>query len=300
MNTNCANWTDQAQLECFYSTPAGGPRRRLPEPVPRRPPTAPTASPGATGRRSRRWSWRTAFALDTSYYYWPPDWIQDRPGMFTGSGMPMRFADLNGSMIDVYQAATQMTDESGQSEPANIDSLLNKAVGPEGYYGVFTANMHTDSASSSGSDAIVASALSHGVPVVSARQMLDLARRPQPILVQRGLLEREQAELQRHPRRRRERPAGDGADHLLGWSADHREAGRRPDPHHHPDDQGRRVRVLRRDRRQLRGDLRRRRHRAGDLQRRRLGYGRRHRHHHLGHQRGIQTPGSTTAPAPAR
>ena len=84
----------------------------------------------------------------------------------------MRFADLNGSMVDVYQAATQMTDESGQSEPANIDSLLNKALGPEGYYGVFTANMHTDSASSSGSDAIVASAQSHNVPVVSARQML--------------------------------------------------------------------------------------------------------------------------------
>ena len=32
---------------------------------------------------------------------------------FTGSGMPMRFADLDGSLIDVYQAATQMTDESG-------------------------------------------------------------------------------------------------------------------------------------------------------------------------------------------
>ena len=55
--------------------------------------------------------------LDTNYYYWPPAWIQDRPGMFTGSGMPMRFADLDGSMIDVYQAATQMTDESGQTEP---------------------------------------------------------------------------------------------------------------------------------------------------------------------------------------
>ena len=37
--------------------------------------------------------------------------------MFTGSGMPMRFADLDGTMIDVYQAATQMTDESGQTLP---------------------------------------------------------------------------------------------------------------------------------------------------------------------------------------
>ena len=69
--------------------------------------------------------------------------------MFTGSGMPMRFADLNGSMINVYQAATQMTDESGQSYPFTIDTLLNRALGPEGYYGVFTANMHTDNASRS-------------------------------------------------------------------------------------------------------------------------------------------------------
>ena len=32
--------------------------------------------------------------------------------MFTGSGFPMRFADTDGSLIDVYQAATQLTDES--------------------------------------------------------------------------------------------------------------------------------------------------------------------------------------------
>ena len=57
--------------------------------------------------------------LDTNYYYWPPEWIQDRPGLFTGSGMPMRFADPDGSAIDVYQAATQMTDESGQTLPGH-------------------------------------------------------------------------------------------------------------------------------------------------------------------------------------
>ncbi len=110
--------------------------------------------------------------FDTNYYYWPPAWVADRPGMFTGSGMPMRFADLDGSMIDVYQAATQMTDESGQTYPFTIDTLLDNALGPQGYYGVFTANMHNDSDTSDGADAIVASALARGVPVVSARQML--------------------------------------------------------------------------------------------------------------------------------
>ena len=34
-----------------------------------------------------------------------PDWVQNRPGLFTGSGMPMRFADGDGTLIDVYQAA---------------------------------------------------------------------------------------------------------------------------------------------------------------------------------------------------
>ena len=56
----------------------------------------------------------------------------------------MRFAALNGTLIDVYQATTQMTDESGQTYPYTIDTLLDRAIGAEKYYGVFTANMHTD------------------------------------------------------------------------------------------------------------------------------------------------------------
>ena len=111
--------------------------------------------------------------LDTNYYYWPSAWIQNRPGMFTGSGLPQRFADLDGSMIDVYQAATQMNDEADQTYPFNIDTLLDNALGPQGYYGVFTANMHTDAPSHSGANAIIASAGARDVPVVSARQMLE-------------------------------------------------------------------------------------------------------------------------------
>src|SRR5436190_558210 len=86
--------------------------------------------------------------------------------------MPMRFGDEDGSLIDVYQAVTQMTDESNQTYPFTINALLDGATGSNGYYGVFTANMHTDMGESSGADAIVASAKSHGVPVVSSKQML--------------------------------------------------------------------------------------------------------------------------------
>lgn len=110
--------------------------------------------------------------LDTNYYYWPEAWINNRPGMFTGSGLPMRFANLDGSIIDVYQATTQMTDESGQTYPYTIDTLLSRALGPEGYYGVFTANMHTDALTSAAAEAIIASALANNVPVVSGRQLV--------------------------------------------------------------------------------------------------------------------------------
>jgi hypothetical protein len=84
----------------------------------------------------------------------------------------MRFALRTGQTVDIYQAATQMTDESGQTYPMTINSLLDNAVGPLGYYGIFTANMHNDAVASTGADAIVASAKARGVPVVSARQML--------------------------------------------------------------------------------------------------------------------------------
>ncbi|WP_414542656.1 DUF4082 domain-containing protein [Nostoc sp. CCY0012] len=110
--------------------------------------------------------------LDTTYYYWPPTWILDRPGFFTGSGMPMRFTKLDGTVIDVYKAATQMTDESGQSFPYTVDTLLNRAIGAEGYYGIFNINAHTDQAQILESDAIIASAKARGIPVVSARQVL--------------------------------------------------------------------------------------------------------------------------------
>jgi hypothetical protein len=111
--------------------------------------------------------------LDTSYYYFPDNFVQGRTGMFTGSGMPMRYADRNGNTIDVYQATTQLPDEDTWDWPSDIDTLLDNALGPLGYYGVFTTNMHTDYVASEGSDAIVASAQARGVPLVTSLQMLQ-------------------------------------------------------------------------------------------------------------------------------
>ena len=67
---------------------------------------------------------------------------------------------------------TQLTDEADLELPGNVITLLDRALGPEGYYGAFTTNMHTDQPVTDAT-AIVSAAQARGVPVVSARQMLQ-------------------------------------------------------------------------------------------------------------------------------
>ena len=148
VNTNSANWTP-AQLDAFYTNQLAQFHAAFP------------SLPAPVSNRTHALVWsdyatqpqvelQHGIRLDTNYYYFgPAGWIQNRPGMFTGSGMPMRFANANGTLIDVYQAATQMTDESGQTYPFTVNALLDAALDTRGYYGVFTANMHTDTATSS-------------------------------------------------------------------------------------------------------------------------------------------------------
>jgi len=171
ITTNCGDWTP-AQLQSFYSTQLNTFRSLFP------------GVPATKTNRTHCLAWSdyatqpqveltNGIRFDTTYYYWPDTWILNRPGFMTGSGMPMRFVDQTGNFIDVYQAATQMTDESGQTYPFTANSLLDNAIGPAGYYGAFTANMHGDIAPSPGADAIVASAKARGVPVVTSIQMLN-------------------------------------------------------------------------------------------------------------------------------
>ena len=177
LNTSCGNF-DVEQLDNYFSSQMGGFANRfgLLVPAPETNRThcvawsdwASTAIAGATNYGVR---------LDTNYYYWPPGWVNDRPGHFTGSAMPMRFADLDGTLIDTFQVVTQMTDESGQSYPFTIDTLLDRALGASEQYGIFTANAHSDgSGDPRGIDIypeISASAISRGVPLITAKQLLD-------------------------------------------------------------------------------------------------------------------------------
>jgi hypothetical protein len=168
--TNCANYT-LSSLQTTYTTQLGqlaGNFPSLPAPVTNRNHCLVWSDWASTAKVEAQKGMR----LDVTYYYWPGAWVQNRPGMFTGSGIPMRFADTDGSLIDVYQAVTQMTDESGIDITSFCNQVLDKAIGPEGYYGVFTTNMHTDTAIHVGSNQIIASAQARQIPVISARQML--------------------------------------------------------------------------------------------------------------------------------
>ncbi|NUT55133.1 MAG: hypothetical protein HOQ03_04015, partial [Thermoleophilia bacterium] len=112
--------------------------------------------------------------LDANYYHYPTPWIGARPGFMTGGGFPMRFADTTGAPIDVFQQNTNLTDESTTNYLLHIDTLLDNALGPNGYYGAFGANMHTDDPQPHpGAETIVEEAQARGVPVISYKQLLD-------------------------------------------------------------------------------------------------------------------------------
>ncbi|MFI6447452.1 Ig-like domain-containing protein [Kitasatospora sp. NPDC050543] len=171
VTTNCRPWGSAGALQGMYADQLGAWKARYP--------TLPT--PASSRTHCVEWDdWATqaktklanGIRLDEDYYFYPSSFTRDRPGYFNGTAQIMRFADTDGSLIDEYQATTQLTDESGQSYPATIDTLLGAAYGSQGYYAALTANIHTDYAASDASDAIVAAARAKGAPVVSGRQML--------------------------------------------------------------------------------------------------------------------------------
>jgi hypothetical protein len=108
--------------------------------------------------------------LDMNYYYWPGDWIQDRPGFMTGSGIPMRFSDLDGGLVNVFQQPTHLVDEVFAGDPGAVAKLVDGAQGPQEYYGAF--GTHFDFTTSFASE-VIEVARERGVPMVSGQQLLD-------------------------------------------------------------------------------------------------------------------------------
>jgi hypothetical protein len=167
--TECLNYT-RASLTSVMTTQLSKLEAQLPNMIP--PVTNRThCMPWSDWASQPKVESSLGIRFDVNYYYWPSSWVQNRPGLFTGSGMPMRFADVDGTLIDCYQAPTQMPDESGLEITNSINMLLDNAIN-KGYYGAFVMNMHTDTAMHIGSDQIITSAMTRQIPVISSKQML--------------------------------------------------------------------------------------------------------------------------------
>jgi hypothetical protein len=111
--------------------------------------------------------------MDANYY--PDTWIGSKaPGFMNGGGFPMRFADTDGTQIDVYQSNTNVVDDAGMDPPTALTTLLDNALGSQGFYGAFGVNLHNDNpAPQENDEEIVAAAQARGVPIISYKQLLD-------------------------------------------------------------------------------------------------------------------------------
>ena len=110
------------------------------------------------GKGPGMWNWVVGYDaradkfLDTNISYNPAGWATVNPGYQIGSGMLMRFAKVDETgvmkaLLDIYNGGTQMNDDNGQGAGAMrtiVDSFLDNAIGPQGYYGAFVVNMHSD------------------------------------------------------------------------------------------------------------------------------------------------------------
>ena len=173
LNTGCLDWTPES-LDQMYSSQLGSFAATWPDVTP----------PVSNRTHCIVWSdWASqakierahGIRFDTNYYYKGPTAWANKPALLTGSGFPQRFGDLDGSMIDVYQSTTQITDEMNETLPttSQIHELLDNAVGPKNYWGVIDVILHSDAGDHRRLNELVADAQGRGVPIVTSAQMLS-------------------------------------------------------------------------------------------------------------------------------
>lgn len=142
-----------------------------------------------------------AVRMNLDYYHVGPAFQRDDGtwafGYFTGSGLPMRFVDAEGRLIDNWQQNTHLVDEQVIEMPwgANFvgstpdeaieiaDGLIRRAV--SGAYAALGAQFHFDPFAVPGAwragaalyrEGVLASCVENGLPILSAARWLDFSR----------------------------------------------------------------------------------------------------------------------------
>ncbi|WP_353987201.1 hypothetical protein [Ruicaihuangia caeni] len=168
VSTQCADWTPESLADAFTRHMLAF-RARYPD------------LPDQKGHRlhciaysdwlglpkeDQKWGIR----IDMDYYNWPPSWIDGHPGYMTGSALPMRFSDETGRMLNVFQQESHLVNETWNGSTAAIEELIDAAEDERGYYGAF--GTHFDF-SDNFDQQLMDIATRRGVPMISARQLLD-------------------------------------------------------------------------------------------------------------------------------
>ncbi len=131
--------------------------------------------------------------MDTDFYNWGP-WLEKPDGSWahgyiTGSGLPMKFSALDGSIYPVYQQLTQLVDEqliAGIYPPGYVEGLFGEDAffvskelidaSQAGYYSALMTQFHVDYYSygevQDWGDSTMAYAQSLGIPMWNADEWL--------------------------------------------------------------------------------------------------------------------------------
>ena len=183
--------------------------------------------------------------MDANYYHYPGPWIGAKPGFMNGGGFPMRFADLNGTPVDVYQQNTNMTDESTTSfsdDDRRAARQRNRCAGLLRRVRREHAHGHRRPASGCGGNRLGSPGAKRAGCLVQAAARLG--RRPQRLDDPGPQPERRHAHFCPDSRRGRERAPGDAARAGLVRDADRDHPRRLARRLLGADDQGRPVRPV--------------------------------------------------------
>ena len=151
--------------------------------------------------------------MDANYYHYPGSWIGAKPGFMNGGGFPMRFADTDGTLIDVYQENTNMTDEatSGATRRRSTHCSTTRSVRSATTARSASTCTPTTPRPSAGDEAIVASAQARRRAGDLVQAAADLGRRPQHLDDPQPRLERRHTHVHHVGRGGRERAPDDAA-----------------------------------------------------------------------------------------
>ena len=130
--------------------------------------------------------------MDTSFYHWGSWLVQSNgqpscTGWPTGSGLPMKFVDETGALVNVYQQVTQLVDEQlltdagagfcgmDQAQATTASKqLVDSALG--GFYSAVTMQVHTDYGATTWLGNMAAYAQSRGMPIWTTQRWLNFTQ----------------------------------------------------------------------------------------------------------------------------